>query len=90
MPSALNIPAWRAVESVISDASLVDCLAYGFPIGYHDAVVPCVDAPNHTSAHNNPAHVSQYLRTELDHGAMLGPFTTPPPPFDSGSVQIQP
>ena len=74
VPSALKISAWRKIEPVISDASLVDCLAFGF----QEAVIPCTDAPNHTSARSNPSHVSQYLHTELEHGAMLGPFISPP------------
>ena len=78
VPSTLNISAWCKLEPVISDASLVDCLAFGFPIGFQEAVIPCTDAPNHPSACSNPSHVTQYLHTELDHGAMLGPFVSPP------------
>ena len=54
VPSALNIAAWREREGDLVDSSLVDCLEYGFPIGFNGNQPPVSDIPNHSSARANP------------------------------------
>ena len=78
VPSALNIGAWRRVEDQLEDVSLVDCLEFGFPVGFEGTQPPDSKFSNHTSARVNPHHVSRYLNTEIGHGAMVGPFAAAP------------
>ena len=78
VPSALNIAAWREREGDLADPSLVDCLEYGFPIGFNGSQPPVSDIPNHSSARANPAQVRKYLSTEAEHLAIAGPFTAKP------------
>ena len=78
VPSALNIVAWREREGDLADQSLVDCLEYGFPIGFNGSQPPVSDIPNHSSARANPAQVRKYLSTEAEHLAIAGPFTAKP------------
>ena len=78
VPSALNIDAWRSREGDLVDTSLVDCLEYGFPIGFTGQVPLVSDIPNHSLARANPLQVRKYLDTEADHLAIAGPFTAKP------------
>ena len=36
------------------------------------------DRVNHATAEKFPQHIEHYLKTEIEHGAMLGPFKNPP------------
>ena len=75
---ALNIPAWRRVEHRLSDPSLVNMLAYGFPVGYASGEVPTPGTPNHSSALRNRAAVESFLEKEVRLGAMIGPLCAQP------------
>ena len=78
VPSALNIPAWRQVEHLLDDQSLVDCLEFGFPVGFMGNTPPATSIQNHTSARANPSRILDYLATEKGHDAMVGQFHAPP------------
>ena len=80
IPSGLNIPIWREYlsNSCYHDVAVCDMLAYGFPLNYRRDVYPITIPGNHPSAVQFPGHVDTYLDTEIRHGALLGPFTTPP------------
>ena len=80
IPSGLNIPIWREYlsNSCYHDVAVCDMLAYGFPLNYCRDVYPITIPGNHPSAVQFPGHVDAYLDTEIRHGALLGPFTTPP------------
>ena len=78
VPSALNIPAWRQAEHLLDDQSLVDCLEFGFPVGFMGNTPPATSIQNHTSARANPSHILDYLATEKGHDTMVGPFHAPP------------
>ena len=80
IPSGLNIPIWREylLNSCYHDVAVCDMLAYGFPLNYCRDVYPITIPGNHPSAVQFPGHVDTYLDTEIRHGALLGPFTTPP------------
>ena len=75
---ALNIPAWRKIEHRLSDPSLVNMLAYGFPVGYASGEVPTPGTPNHSSALRNQGAVEGFLEKEVRLGAMMGPFKAQP------------
>ena len=66
VPSGLNNKAWRAREPLLVDKSLVDMLAYGFPVGYEGDARPREHTPTH------------FLGKERGLDAMLGPFTEAP------------
>ena len=78
VPSGLNIEEWRKVQHLLPDGSLVDCLAYGFPVGFTGDAPPREGVANHSSAVKNPLHVGKYISTELDHKALIGPYNNPP------------
>ena len=78
VPSALNIPRWRALLSDYHDTSLVDYLEYGWPADYTGEQPPVPATDNHRE---DPAHlewIQKYVRKELSMGALLGPFSAPP------------
>jgi len=76
----LHIPLWRQELREYCDKDLVEFLQYGWPIGYTESTFPAggENQSNHRSALAHPAHVTRYIQKELEHGAMLGPFSAPP------------
>ena len=78
VPHDLDIKAWRSYEHLLRDSSLVDMLEFGFPVGFTGSEPPTAGLDNHSSARLNPAHVSNYIDTELEHKAIVGPFNNPP------------
>ena len=78
LPHGLNIPQWRHYLHGYHDTSLVDFLDYGFPVGFDPTCPLQATYNNHASALQFPDHVQTYLDTELEAGALLGPFPTPP------------
>ena len=53
-------------------------LEFGFPVGYMGNQPPDTKATNHSSATNFPQHVDKFIRTELEHQAIMGPFEHSP------------
>jgi hypothetical protein len=78
LPHGLNIDKWRFYLQGHTDSSLVDFLQYGFPVGFNPDCPLTPTLSNHASATNNLQHVEHYLTTEIEAGAILGPFSTPP------------
>ena len=78
IPSGLNIAAWRSMLVGYHDKRLVDYLEYGWPVDYTAVAPPTTSDSNHTEDLAHLASVSTYVRTELPHGALLGPFSQPP------------
>ena len=77
--SGLNITAWEAyIGSDPSKSDLLDCIKYGFPIGYMGPISDTTSTPNHPSAEQYKAHVDSFVDKEMGLGAMQGPFPTPP------------
>lgn len=76
IPSNLNIPVWREKLCDYDDKGIVDFLEYGFPAGYTCDLFPSTDIKNHPTALQYHKDVSNYLTTELDLQAMIGPFPT--------------
>ena len=77
VPSDLNIDEWRKSEHLLQDRSLVDCLAFGFPVGFTGLEPPQTGIDNHSSARMNPEQIAKYIATERSHKAMVGPYSLP-------------
>ena len=63
------------------DKKLLDYLTFGFPLG-RDRSKPIISPAqdNHSSAREWPEAVTEFIKEELDQGALLGPFDEPPHP----------
>ena len=70
----LNISAWRQYLAGYHDSEICDFIEFGWPIGYCSPVWPTCVNRNHPSSLAYPEDVQRYLHTELQHGALLGPF----------------
>ena len=62
------------------DPNIVKFLRYGWPINYTADTLPEASSSNHSSAVFFSEHVDYYIATELDHGAIAGPFLHNPLP----------
>ena len=63
------------------DKALIDYLIFGFPLGLfssHDIRSNATD--NHSSARDFGSAIDEYIQTEINEGALLGPFKDPPHP----------
>ena len=76
--SNLNISAWRSHLENYWDQQLVDLLEFGFPLDFDRGSNLVSTEDNHASASKFSAHVDEYIREELSHGAMLDPFDQKP------------
>lgn len=81
LPHGLHISRWRQGLAGYHDRELCDFLEFGFPINYVAETLPRPWFGNHASARDYPQAVRNYLSTECELGAMLGPYDTPPLPF---------
>ena len=59
---------------------IIDGLRFGFDVGFLISAAPCamVHSPNHASAFNNSAFVSDYHTSKRAAGETAGPFSSPP------------
>ena len=89
--SGLNIEAWRKYLEGYHDAQIVDFLEFGWPISF-DRSCPLVSTYEpHLSGREFPDSVYHYLKTELGHKALLGPFMGPPvKPFQASPLMSRP
>ena len=74
----LNIQKWEEVLSEYWDQQLVQCLKYGFPMGFNQDCDLRHVIENHKSASDYPLQVQAYIKKELHFGALKGPFDTNP------------
>ena len=81
LPTATNIPTWRAWLEDYHDNIICDYMEFGWPIGYMADDLPQTVSQNHTSSIAYPHHVDHFLAVELQHSALLGPFPNTHPPF---------
>ena len=56
-------------------------IKFGFPLDVDRSQTFKSDQINHQSAKKFPQHVDYYIQEEIKHGAMLGPFSSPPIPL---------
>ena len=62
------------------DRQIVDLLHYGFPLDFDRSKAFQATYTNHASALQFPEHVTNYITTEIEYGAILGPFEEYPFP----------
>ena len=60
------------------DTLVVQFLKCGLPMGY-GSPIPTHTIGNHSSATQCSKDLRAYITKEVEHGAMLGPFSAPPP-----------
>ena len=61
------------------DKSLVDYITFGFPLGLvSDHIIKSNPTDNHSPARNFTSPVDDYIHTELNEAALLGPFKESP------------
>ena len=86
----LNIVAWR--QYYPNNPVLVDFLEFGFPLSYCLPYMPTPAFSNHSSAVHFPRDIDAYIKTELDHNAIQGPFPQPPftPTFQTNALMTRP
>ena len=72
--SQLNIASWYKYLGDYWDQQLVDLLHYGFPLDFDRSQSLQSTFINHASALQFSDHVDKYIQTEIDYGAMIGPF----------------
>ena len=78
VPSALKITAWRDLLKGYHDTQLVDYLDFGWPLDYVAPHPPALNFKNHETRDGFIPHIKTFLDTELAHGAIIGPFSSPP------------
>ena len=76
--SELNIQAWEELLDGYWETQLLECLKFGFPLGFNRMCSLSHDKNNHTSASEFPEHVDKYIAEEKSLGAIIGPFDEPP------------
>ena len=78
VPSGLCIAAWERHLEGYHDRGLVDFLAYGWPVCCEGEAMLTPTFHNHPSADGFQEDVDFYIRTEMEHGALGGPYECPP------------
>ena len=78
LPSFMNIQLWRQLLCNYHDNIICEYLQFGFPIGYDSMHMPSPTHNNHPSAVDYESDIDHYIQTEIQHGAMIGPFMDPP------------
>ena len=74
-----NLQAMDMFLTDYQDREVLEWLKFGFTIARHDDfpdLTPCNS--NHQGANLFPQHVDDYLKTEIQLGATIGPFKVPP------------
>ena len=68
---------WEALIESPANALMVDCLIFGFPVGYEGPVLtPATDSHHVVLRHQ--CNVVAYVMAKVREGAMLGPFDALP------------
>lgn len=80
LASGLKLEAWRKYELCHGDPLLNDLLEYGAPVGYEGTGVPASALINHRGALLFESEVDEYILSEVERGAMIGPFDGNPLP----------
>ena len=84
--SKMNIDRWRYWMGISghNDRDLVDLLQFGWPLGYDLDSLPHSSKDNHTGATIFKEETSAYINSEINNGAIIGPFMVNP--LDSSLV----
>ena len=74
----LKSDKWQYYLQDYWDKQLVDLITYGFPLDFVREVILQSVKENHKSALDFPQGIDKYINTEIEHGALLGPFQSLP------------
>ena len=80
LPSKINFEKFEEMAAGYWDWQLPYSIKYGFPLDFltHKEHELQQDVNAHTSATQFSDHVDSYLKTEIGHKAIYGPYTDPP------------
>ena len=78
--SQLKVEAWKKYLHAYWDRQLIDLIQYGFPLDFDRKCTLKSTYINHASALNHSDHVVDYIQTEMQYGAIYGPFAQTPFP----------
>ena len=78
VPSGLKIQNWRYLLSDYHDNSILDFLEFGWPVDYTSYHRPTPTYKNHIEKGDYSNQINNYISTELNHNALLGPFINDP------------
>ena len=81
LSSNWNIRLLTSLCESRSDREVLTYLTYGWPLNRRQGPV-AKTYMNHRSAQENPIHLSNYIRKEMEHDTLLGPFLTSPFPAE--------
>ena len=74
----LNVDEWSRQLCGYWDTQLIDLITYGFPLDFNRKSPLKWEDRNHKSALDHPIDVDAYLREEIQHGAIMGPYSVHP------------
>ena len=74
----LNDEAWKKYLDSYWNKQLIDLIQFGFPLDFDRNVNLQSTCVNHSSSVKYSEHVFAYIQTEMQYGAMYGPFANPP------------
>ena len=74
----LNVDEWSRQLSGYWDTQLIDLITYGFPLDFNRKSNLKWEDKNHKSALDYPMDVDTYLHEEIQHGAIMGPYSVHP------------
>ena len=78
VPSKLNAEKFSLYLKDYWDWQVAFFVKFGFPLDIGNNKTLVSEPGNHPSAEKFPDHVDHYLKQELQHNAILGPFKHPP------------
>lgn len=75
----LNVGLWeQCATGHIDDEIVIAGIKYGFSMQYLGPTLDEVKIEMHESGNKHQSHIADYISTEKQFGAVLGPFKTPP------------
>ena len=78
VPSTFNFEfLWHHSQNY-TDKGVLDLLKFGFPINSTGSYKVCHPVKNHKGAREFPEAIDKYLRKEISHDAVIGPFSSNP------------
>lgn len=79
LPSTLHHGVWDSMAMGHEDDSFIlDAIRYGFPLQYVGPRISVDNPETHNIKDTERPHVIDYLKSEVDNGAILGPFNSSP------------
>ena len=87
--SNLKCDIWDSYLAQYWDQQLPDLLRYGFPLDFDRNSPLMASEQNHTSAIRLDNHVTKYIKEELHHEAILGPFQSKPITLHTSPLMVR-